>query len=444
MTDPLIFQLLLLLVLILISGFFSLAEIALIALNKNKLEKKAVSGPRKKDIRQAKRILSITGEPSKFIATIQIGSILAGFLASAFAANNISVRLSASLLSLGLPLHQGTIANISMVLITIILSFIQMVLGELVPKRIALKKADVIAYAISGIILSCSRLFAPLVWLLAKTTNAILRLIRIGPEATPDEITEEEIRLMIDLGSSRGTIKDGEKEILHNVFEFDNKTAAEVMTHRKDTVLLGMDESEKEWEQKIIDNKHSFFPVCGKDSDDIIGVLNTRDYFCLSERNRENVMTQAVTPAQLIPTSVRTDMLLRKMKKSRNHFAVVLDEHGGMMGVITVKDLLEELVGKLDDDLSHPPEQPLIERISVNTWRLNGAISLDRAARELELPLPVERYDTFSGFVFSLLGRIPEDGEKPELQEQGLKINILEIRERRLEKALVTKIENME
>jgi len=431
--DPFLWQLLLLLILVTINSFFTCAEIALISLNKNKLEKLSASGSR-----QAKRILSLTRQPSKFIATVQVVITLAGFLGSAFAADSFSGRLARWLVSLGAPFPAQSVTVISLVAITLILSFFTLVLGELLPKRIALKKADTLAFAMSGIVLFTSRVFAPAVWLLTKTTNGILRIIGINPETDAEAVTEEEIRLLIDVGSARGTIKDGEKEILHNVFEFDTKTAGEVMTHRRDTILLKLEDSDDEWEKTIIENKHSFFPVCGRNADDIAGVLKSRDYLGLKDRRRETVMAKAVIPAQLVPTSVRTDVLFGRMKKNRNHFAVVLDEHGGMMGIVAMKDLLEELVGDLDDDSSSPPEQPLIEKTGPGTWNINGAVSLDKAAREMNVFLPVDRYDTFGGFVFSLLGRIPDDGSRTELETHGLRIKILEIRERRLEKALVT------
>jgi putative hemolysin len=432
--DPLLWQLLLLFILISIDALFSCAEISLLTLNKNKLEQKCSQGSHK-----AKRVFSLTQQPAKFLATVQVGSTLSGFLASAFAAENLSGRLTVSLVSLGMKIPANILVTASLVIITVILSFFTLVFGELLPKRIALKNADAMAYAISGAVLVMSQTFAPLVWLLTKSTNLLLRIMGISTEANTLAVTEEEIRLMIDVGSARGTIKSGEKEILNNVFEFDNKTAGEVMTHRRDTVLLRLEDSDEEWEKTIIENNHSFFPVCGKNSDDITGVLKSRDYFCLKDRRRETVMAHAVDPAQLVPTSVRTDVLFRRMKKTRRHFAVVLDEHGGMMGIVTIKDLLEELVGNLDDDISSPPEQPLIEKTGEKTWAVNGALSLEKAAREFELPLPVERYDTFAGFVFSLLGQIPEDGCQAELETQELKIKILEIRERRLEKALVIK-----
>jgi putative hemolysin len=433
--EPLLWQLLILLFLIFASAFFSMAEISFISLNKNKLEKKSLSGSR-----QAKRILSLTSNPSKFLATIQVGNTLTNFLASAFAAGHISGRFTLWLVSLGVKIPANVLATVSLVFITLVLSYISMVLSELFPKRIALKKADVLAFPVSGSILFFSRIFAPVVWLLTKSTNGLLRLIGIDPKTDAHAVTEEEIRLMIDVGSAKGAIRDGEKEMLNNVFEFDNKTAGEVMTHRRDTVLLKLEDSDEEWEKTILENRHNFFPVCGKNQDDIAGVLVFRDYLCLSDRRRETVMAQAVKPAQFVPITVRTHVLFARMKKSRNHFAVVVDEHGGLMGIVTIKDLLEELVGSLDDDSTALPEQPLIVKTGPGEWTLSGAVSLDKAARELEVTLPVERYDTFAGFVFSLLGQIPEDGSQAVLEAHGLKIEILEIREHRLEKALVTKL----
>jgi len=430
--DPLVWQILLLFVLLMINSFFTCAEVALISLNKNRLEKMAVSGNR-----QAKRILTLTRQPSKFIASVQVLITLAGFLSSAFAASNFSGRLANWFVSLGTKIPADTLSTASVVIITLILSYFTLVLGELLPKRIALKKADTLAFAISGIVLFFSRLLKPAVWLLTKTTNGLLRVIGINPETDAELITEEEIRLMIDVGSAKGAITNEEKEILNNVFELNNRNAGEVMTHRRDTVLLWLEDSDAEWEKTISENKCAFFPICGKDTDDIAGVLKARDYLCLKDRRREIVMAKAVKPAQLVPITVRTDVLFERMKKNRNHFAVVLDEHGSMMGIVTMKDLLEELVGNLNDDISSPPELPLIKKTGPDTWVVNGAISLDKAAQEFDVPLPVDRYDTFSGFVFSLLGGIPEDGSQAELEEGELTIKILVVREHRLEKALV-------
>ncbi|MCL2381485.1 MAG: hemolysin family protein [Treponema sp.] len=430
---PLLWPVLFLFFLTLLNSIFSTAEIALAALNKNKLEKMSASGSRK-----AKRILNLTSQPAKFIAAVQVGVTLVGYLASAFAANVFAGYISGLLVFSGLPIPAAALTTISVVIIAMLLTYFTLVF-ELLPKRIALRKPEPVAFAISGFILVFARLFAPAVWLLTKTTNVLLRLIGVNPETDAYVVTKEEIRLMIDVGSAKGTIKAGEKEILNNVFELGSKTAAEVMTHRRDTVLLWLEDSDEEWEKTITENKYGFFPVCGEDPDDIAGVLNSMDYLCLKDRRRQTIMAGAVVPAQLVPTSVRTNVLFWRMKKNRNHFAVVLDEHGGMMGIVTMKDLLEELVGSLDSDQLSPPEQPLIEKTGPQTWSVNGAVSLEKAAREMEISLPVDRYDTFGGYVFSLLGLIPEDGSQAELEADGLEIKILEIREHRLEKALVSR-----
>ncbi|GHV52832.1 hemolysin [Spirochaetia bacterium] len=430
--DPLLWQLLLQFILIMVNAVFACAEIALLSINDNKLEKLAAGGDKK-----AKRLLSLTKQPAKFLATIQVGITLAGFLGSAFAADNFSEKLTAWIISLGVKINPATMGAISVVIITIILSFFTLVLGELVPKRIAMKKADSLAFAMSALIVFISKVFAPVVWLLTKSTNSILMILRIDPNTDDTEITEEEIRMMIDMGSAKGTINPSEKEIIHNVFEFDDRNAGEIMTHRRYVTLLNLDDSDAEWEKTIIENRHSFYPVCNKNPDDIAGVLRSDSYFRLQSRDRKTVLARAVRPAQFIPITLKANVLFRNMKKNRNHFAVVLDEYGSMNGIVTMNDLLEELVGDLEDDNTAPPDKPLIESTGSGEWQMNGAVSLDKVAQETGLTLPVDQYDTFAGFVFSLLGQIPADGQTAEIEGHGLQIKILEIREHRLEKALV-------
>ncbi|GHT99702.1 hemolysin [Spirochaetia bacterium] len=437
--DPLIGQLLLQLVLILVNAVFACAEIALLSVNDTKLDRMAADGNKK-----ARRLLSLTKQPARFLATIQVGITLAGFLGSAFAADNFSKKLTALFVSAGAPIAPATLSVVSLVVITIILSFFTLVLGELVPKRIAMKKAEELAFAMSALIFAISKIFAPVVWLLTKSTNALLRLFNIDPEAEDAAVTEEEIRMMVDAGSEKGTIDAGEKEIIHNVFEFDNKTAVDVMTHRLDVILLRQKESDADWETTVIENRHSYYPICAETIDNIVGVLNAKEYLRLKERDRATVMERAVRPANFVPESVKTDVLFKNMKRSRNHFAVVLDEYGGMSGIVTINDLLEQLVGDLDDDNSAPPERPLIEKIDQDHWSISGAAPLDKAAKALNVPLPVQKYDTFGGFVFSLLGQVPDDGETPELDAFGLSITIAEIREHRLEKAIVSRVEAAE
>jgi putative hemolysin len=431
--DPIVWQLLLQFCLIMVNAVFACAEIALISISETKLEKMAGAGDKR-----AKRLVALTKQPAKFLATIQVGITLAGFLGSAFAADNFSEKLTNWATGQGVRIPANTIDAISVVIITLILSFFTLVLGELVPKRIAMKNADALALAMSGLILFISKAFAPVVWLLTRSTNGILRLLRINPETEDSNITEEEIRLMIDMGSARGTINASEQQIIHNVFEFDDISAAEIMTHRRYVTFLNLEDGDREWETIITENHHRFYPVCDGDQDRITGVLNAGDYFRLTRRDRGNVLAQAVKPAQLVPTTVKADHLFRNMKKKHSHFALVIDEYGGLAGIVTMNDLLELLVGALDSDPAAAPERPAIETLSPGSWRINGSASLDRVARETGKTLPVDQYDTFAGFVFSVLGRIPPDGEQPEIDECGLKIRVIHIKDRRLEEALVS------
>jgi putative hemolysin len=438
-TDPLLWQILLLTLLIIFSAIFSCAEIAFLTVNKIKLEKLSADGNR-----SAKRILKIAEKPARFLPVIQVGNTLAGFLASAFAAESLSGRFSVALAQAGkeLPVTPELFKTISLVLITMLLAFCNIVFGELVPKRIALQKAEKICFLFSGFISFVSRLFSPIVWLLGKSTNLFLRIAQIDPDAEEKTITEEEIRLLVDAGSERGAIAAGEKEIIHNVFEFNDKTAEEVMTHRRDAALLWLKEDGESWEQTITQSRHSYYPVCGDTVDDIRGVLCARDYLELKDKSRAVVMEKAVRQAQFVPGTVQTNVLFRKMKTRRNHFALVLDEYGCLDGVITMNDLLECLVGDIADD-EDKAEIPLIERKGHNTWKVSGAASLEKLEKATGIPLSeaVNNCDTFAGFVFTLLGRIPDDGEACDLTftagDAVLNITITEVKERRLVSSLV-------
>jgi putative hemolysin len=430
--DPIFWQILLQFCLIMVNAVFACAEIALISISDTRLEKMSAAGDKR-----AKRLLALTRQPAKFLATIQVGITLAGFLGSAFAADNFSEKITSWAVSWGVPIPAATLDVISVVIITLILSFFTLVLGELVPKRVAMKKADTLALIMSGLILAISKAFAPVVWLLTRSTNGILRLLRIDPETEDSSITEEEIRLMIDAGSARGTINANEKEIIHNVFEFDDISAAEIMTHRRYVTFLDLRDSDEDWEKTIKENRRRFYPLCDGDPDRIIGILSAGDYLRLDRRDRQNVLAQAVRPPQLVPATVKADHLFRNMKKKHNHFALVIDEYGSMLGLVTMNDLLELLVGDLDYHVS-AVERPAIEALGPGTWRINGAASLDRVARETGRKLPVDQYDTFAGFVFSVLGRVPPDGEQSEIEDCGLTIRVIRIKDRRLEEALVT------
>lgn len=428
----LLLQVLLQVFLIFVNAVFACAEIAVISMNENKLSKLAAAGDKR-----ALRLTKLTDQPARFLATIQVGITLAGFLGSAFAADNFSGYLVSWLVSTGVNVPAKTLDSVSVIVITLILSYFTLVFGELVPKRLAMRKAEKLALAMSGLVFIISKIFAPLVWVLTASTNSILYLLGIDPTIEDGEITEEEIRLMVDAGSEKGAINYSEKEMIQNIFEFDDKNAGEVMTHRTEVSILWMDETDDQWEKTITESRHSVYPVCGESADDIVGVLNIKDYFRLKDKTRGQILETAVKPAYFVPETVRTDVLFRNMKTSRNHFAVVLDEYGGVNGIITMSDLLEQIVGDLENDDTAPVEPPEIERIDSQTWMIQGSAPLDLVSKQTGILLPKDDYDTFGGFVFGLLGYVPEDGSTPELEEFGLSIKVIEIKEHYLVKAIV-------
>ncbi len=347
--------LLLQLVLILLNAVFACAEIAVLSINETKLEKMADGGSKR-----AKRLFKLTREPAKFLATIQVAITLSGFLGSAFAADNFSEPLVKLVLELGVKLPEKTLDTIAVILITLILSYFTLVFGELVPKRLAMKKAEGVAMGISGVISFVAVAFRPIVWLLSVSTDLILRLFGINPKETEEEIGEEDIIMMVDAGSEQGSIDKEEKDFIRNVFEFDDITAREIAVHRTKTDILWYGDSAEYWEEEIIKKRHTLFPLCGESTDDIIGILNSKDFFALKERSKERVMEKAVFDAFFVPESIKADELFRVMKKTGNSMSVVIDEHGGVVGIITLEDLIEELVGELSPD-NDPKDVKLYE-----------------------------------------------------------------------------------
>lgn len=430
--DKMIGQILLQIILIGLNAVFACAEIAVISMNDTRLEQLSTQGNKR-----AIRLSKLTSQPAKFLATIQVAITLSGFLGSAFAADNFSESLTSWFVGIGVPIPEKTLDTISVVLITIILSYFTLIFGELVPKRLAMKKTEQLALGMANLISVLAQLSAPIVWVLTVSTNGILRLCGIDPAAEEEEVSEEEIRMMVDAGSRKGVIDYEEKEFIQNVFEFDDLAVGEFATHRKDIVILWKDENMEQWKKRIHESRHTRYPICGESVDDVVGILNVKDYFRLEDKSCESVMKEAVQPPFFVPEGIRADVLFRKMKESRKHFAVVLDEYGGTEGIVTINDLLEQLVGDLEDEDS-PEEKPEgIEQIDNTNWKIYGNLPLDEVAEVLQIALPVEKYDTFSGFVFATYGSIPRDGSKIEVQTDKIQILITKIYEHQVEEALI-------
>ena len=432
MENSILFMILLQVFLILLNAVFASAEIAVISINDAKLARMAAEGDKR-----AVRLARLTSQPARFLATIQVAITLSGFLGSAFAAENFSDGLVSWLVGLGVGIPAATLDAIAVVIITLVLSYFTLIFGELVPKRVAMRKAESLALGISGLISAIAKLFAPIVWFLTASTNAVLRLLGIDPNAEEETVSEEEIRMMVDVGTQKGTIDHEEKQFIQNVFEFDDLTAGEIATHRTDLTILWLEESMEEWASTIHNSRHTRYPVCGESADDVVGILNAKDYFRLTDRSREAVLEQAVETPYLVPDSVKADVLFRNMKSGCHPLAVVLDEYGGMTGIVTINDLVEQLVGDLGEEDVCRSALPLIEAVDSSTWKIRGEAPLEEVAQVLGVTLPCDDFDTFNGLVFGAVATIPEDGATIEVETAGLVIRVTEIRNHQVVMALV-------
>ena len=432
MENSILFMILLQVLLILLNAVFACAEIAVISINDAKLARMAAEGDKR-----AIRLARLTSQPARFLATIQVAITLSGFLGSAFAAENFSDGLVNWLVGLGVGVPAATLDAIAVVIITLILSYFTLIFGELVPKRLAMRKAESLALGISGLISAIAKLFAPLVWFLTVSTNAVLRLLSIDPNAEEETVSEEEIRMMVDVGTQKGTIDHEEKQFIQNVFEFDDLTAGEIATHRTDLTILWLEESMEEWAATIHNSRHTRYPVCGESADDVVGILNAKDYFRLTDRSREAVLEQAVETPYLVPDSVKADVLFRNMKGGGHPLAVVLDEYGGMTGIVTINDLVEQLVGDLGEEDVCRSALPLIEAVDSSTWKIRGEAPLEEVAQVLGDTLPCDDFDTFNGLVFGAVAPQPPEGGPIEVGTPGLVIRVTEIRNHQVVMALV-------
>ena len=424
-------RVILLFVLIIINGFFSCAEIAVIQIGEGKLKKLSEEGNQK-----AKRLLKFKEDPSRFLSTIQVAITLAGFLSSAFASESFAGMVDQLVRRFFPALSLDVIHPISIVLITMLLSYISIVFGELVPKRLAQVYTEPIALFITPVLGLVSILSTPLVFLLSASTNSILRLIGINPDEDSNQISEEDILMMVDEGMEKGTIESTENEFIQNVFEFKDLTVEEVCTHRTDVAMLYIEDTDRQWRRTIHEHRFACYPICGEDDDDIIGILNTKDYFRLNDLSRPNVMKNAVDRPFFVSQNMKVSDLFDTMKKERKYYAVVLDEYGGMTGIVTLHDLIEALVGDLHEEDELPEPEP-IEAIGDNEWIILGSADLEDVNEALKIHLDLEAADTFGGYIMGILGKVPEDGSSFHLDTDNLSIDVAYIKNHRIGKTVV-------
>ena len=436
MPDDRLPKLLALLVLIALNGFFTAAESALSSLPEAKLRRQAEEGDA-----SARRLLELTERPERLLAAVRVVCSLAGLFSAVLAAGSLVPPLFDRLRAALGPdvLTDAALRVLLTAAVLLALSYVSLVLGTMVPQRLAAQKPEAAVRFTQGGVRFASALLRPALWLLDKSANGVLRLLRIDPEAGTEELSEDEIRMLVDRGEERGAIETTEKELIENIFEFNNTTAEDVMIHRPDMELLWVEAPAEDVLSAIRETGLSRFPVYGEDADDILGILNTRDYLLNTQLEQPQPLRALLRPAYFVPESVRTDALFRDMQSRKVHIAIVVDEYGGTSGLVTMEDLLEEIVGNIYDEFD-PQEAQEILPVGENLWRVAGCAELEALEEALDIRLSEdEEYDTLGGLVFSRLSVIPEDGSQFEVDVPGLHIRVEEFTDRRVEWALVSK-----
>ena len=427
-------ELILLFVLILANAYFAAAEIAFISLNDAKLDMQVKEGNKK-----AKSIKKILENPSKFLATIQIGITLAGFLSSAFASEAFASEL-APILYGWMPFFTVEVWNsISIVLITIILSYFTLVLGELVPKRIAMKYYEKIAFGTVRVIRTIAIVASPFVKFLTFSTNVVSKLFGVS-EIEEETVTEEEIRMMVDVGEEKGAIDKEEKEMINNVFEFNDKVVSEIMVPRTEIYAVDMNLSISKVLEEITDDddfRYSRIPVYDETIDEIKGVVYIKDIL-LSTKNKNVKIKNLVKEAYYVPETKPLNELFNELRKNRKQIAIVVDEYGGTAGVVTMEDILEEIVGEIYDE--YDEVEKIFEKLDENTFRLSGSMSVSDVEKVLDTAIPEGDYDTLSGYLVELLGRIPDDKERSTIETPGVTYKIEKAEDMRIVSVKATKI----
>lgn len=431
-TNTLPLKLILLFVLIIVNAFFAMSEIAIISLNDNMIDKLAEEGHKK-----AKKIKKLTSNPSSFLSTIQIGVTLAGFLTSASAATSFADKLAAAIEKLGTGIPTSVINGVSVVVITVIISYFSLVLGELVPKRIAMQKSEKIAYAVSGILLVFKKLMSPFVKVLSGSTNLVVRMLGLDPNANEDIVTEEEIRMMVDVGQEKGVIEDQQKEMIDNIFDFDDIDVSDIMTHRTDMIAVEDTDSLKDVVKEAIDGGVSRIPVFHEDPDNIIGIVYIKDLlkYISSSLPKDMGPKDVMRKAYYVPFSKNCGELFNEMCEKRIQMAVVVDEYGGTAGIVTMEDLLEAIVGNIQDEYDNEDEE--IVEVDDNLFTIDGTTAIEEVNELVDDVIPEGDYETLGGFIISQLGYLPKNGDMSVVEFENLKLTVLNVEDRRIGKVRV-------
>ena len=425
-----IIKLVLLLILIVVNAYFAMSEIAIISLNDNLMEKMAEEGNKK-----AKQIVKLTSNASNFLSTIQIGVTLAGFMTSASASQSFATMLTDWIMKLGVnPGYENLVNSVSVIIITVIISYFSLVLGELAPKRMAMQKPEKIAFLIVGSLSAFAKVARPFVRFLSFSTNVVVRLFGFDPNIDEENVTEEEIRMMVDVGQEKGVIEDIQKEMINNIFEFDDIDVADIMTHRTDMIAVEDTDSLETAVELSIKYGFSRLPVFHEDQDDIIGILYIKDLLKYIDNDlpKDKGPAEIMRPAYYVPTTKNCGDLFAEMTENRTQFAVVVDEYGGTAGIVTLEDLIESIVGNIQDEYDQEDED--IVAMNDNLFTVDGTTPIEEVNELVNEIIPDGDYETIGGFVISLLGYLPKNGQNDEVDFENLHFTVLNVEERRIGK----------
>lgn len=434
--DPgsIILKVVLLFILTLLNAFFAMSEIAIISLNDTKIDKLAEEGHKK-----AKQVKKLTENSSNFLSTIQIGVTLAGFLTSATAAQSFATMLTDALaktaIANAVPL--GIISGVSTVLITLVTSYFSLVLGELAPKKIAMQKPEKVSFAVVPVLLFVSKVTKPFVKILSVSTNAVVRLFGLDPNADEEEVTEEEIRMMVDVGQEKGVIEDVQKEMINNIFEFDDIDVADIMTHRTDMACVDEEDSLAETIQLSMKEGYSRIPVYEEDPDNVVGIVYIKDLlkYIGSELPEALKLKDVMRKAYYVPESKRCGALFAEMTEKHIQMAIVVDEYGGTAGLVTLEDIVEAIVGNIQDEYDNEDEE--ISKINETTFTMDGVTDLEEVEEQLGIEFPNDDFDTLGGFIISQLGFLPQDGDMNAVEFENIRFTVLNVEDRRIGKVKV-------
>ena len=423
-------QIILLLVLISINAYFAAAEMAIVSVNKNRIRSLAQEGNKK-----AQALASLIDEPNKFLSSIQVVITLAGFLTSAEAAVSFSDDVGAWLEHAGVP--YGT--EISVVLVTLILAFFTLILGELLPKRLAMLHADKISMGVVKPILFISVIFKPFVWLLSITVTLILKLLRQRTDVTSVEYSEDDVVSMLEAGQESGELKEEGKKMITSIFAFDDLLAYEVMTPRTDVFSIDINAPTEDYIDELMELRYSRIPVYEDDSDNIIGILYIKDYLIKArEAGFDNVdFGSILRKPYFVPETKNIDSLFFELQTTKQHIAILIDEYGGFSGIVTMEDIIEEVMGDIDDE--YDEVEPEIQKVADDTYIVDGSMDLDDIDEELGIDLESENSETIGGFIIDILGEIPDENDTGrEIEYENCRFRIDSVRDRRIEKITIT------